>query len=94
MGDMASMIIILAIVFTNMGLMLLLPDPGAYLPSVKKVSDNITLVDVGDANQVVNDSVMNSMNGFSAFFGKTYHEKTYQVTRPRLNETSMDPDLC
>ena len=88
------MITILAIVITNIAFMRFLSEPGAYLPQEHKVSESVTILKLDALNSVINDSVKYPLNGGIALsFDKTFHEMTHGVIRPRLNETSMDPDL-
>ena len=42
---------------------------------------------------MINDSVVNPVAGFSTSFSLTYHELENGVERPRLNESSIDPDF-
>ena len=92
-GFPATMIIIDAIVLLNILLTCFLSEPGAYLPSAVKVSESVTLVRL-ENDQVINDTVVHMISGCSMSFSRTFHELNYGVERPRLNQTSIDPDLC
>jgi hypothetical protein len=80
-----------------------LPKPGHFLPAVKKTSANTSvLVDPANRHAVVIDqvdalvktpSLINSFNGRAMPFNKVYAEIKQGVQRPRLNETSTDPNL-
>ena len=59
------------------------------------MSESVTLLRLDLASAVINDSVLYPYTGQSASsFSQTFHELTHGVVRPRLNETSMDPELC
>jgi len=42
---------------------------------------------------VINESVSLRMHGHGFMFGELYREKQEGLSRPRLNESSIDPDL-
>ena len=58
------------------------------------MSDSVTLLKLDTVGAYFNDSVMYPMTGGTALsFSHTYHELTNSVVRPRLNESTIDPDL-
>lgn len=74
------------------GLSYLLPEPGLYLPRAIKLSQNVTLLKL-ETEQVFNESYHYPVIGQSATYSRTYIEKVLGVERPRLNDTSIDPDI-
>ena len=65
------------------------------MPQELKVSETVTLVRHETASAFINDSVLYPLNGGASAlsFDRTFHELSHGVVRPRLNESSMDPDL-
>lgn len=53
----------------------------------------MTSLRLDNISQVLNDSMMNAVQGHNASFSKTHFEIKNGVERPRLNETNMDPDM-
>ena len=82
-----------ALALSTLILSCFLIEPGTFLPKSVKLSENVTLLKTDALNQIINDSVQNNVSGFSLSFSRTYIEKIRGVERPRLNETSMDPDF-
>ena len=53
----------------------------------------MTLLKLKTLEHVINESIHYPVGGYSATYSKTYIEKLLGVERPRLNETSVDPDI-
>ena len=54
----------------------------------------MTLVRIDQVSAIINDSIKYPFNGGTSLsFSRTFHERTYGVVRPRLNETCMDPEM-
>lgn len=87
------MIYPVAMAAISFGLTFLLSEPGTFLPRTVKLSANVTLQKLETLEHIINESIHYPAAGYSATYTKTYIEKMLGVERPRLNETSVDPDL-
>ena len=73
----------------------LLPPPGAHLPQVERTGENsVKIIDKAteQATLAFNNSIMTPLYAQHSFsFNQSYTERVLGVSRPQMNETSLDP---
>jgi hypothetical protein len=72
---------------------LVLPRGGSFLPSAVKLSESIILMDYEHIEQTVHDTVRMHNDMHSMSFTQLYRERKQGISRPRLNESCVDPDI-
>lgn len=92
-GFPSTLIIPSCLAAMNAAMMTYVGAPESFLPKAVKLSKNVTILKLETVNQVINDTIQNSMYGYSMNYSITYFEKINNVERPRLNETNLDPGL-
>ena len=88
------LIILCFFVSLSLAVSFVLPEGGRFLQAVNKISVSVTQIDISnvDAYQL-NESIALRLPGHGLMFNETYREHKGGVSRPRLNDSSLDPDL-
>ena len=83
-----AILCILTYMFTMM-----LPEGGAYLPKIVKVTESVSIMQVEPIAATIHDTVLMMPNIHTMTFHETFREKVSGTQRPRINESCIDPDL-